>query len=152
MMSDELQKLIETLGLRDWRKVAEAERAYLAAGPDGMQAVIDGMEHPMPRVRRACAAFMDHHGNEVCVTPLTQRLLSDPVANVRREAVHSLGCQRCKESPLEADVTPPSYRNLPRRFQHQSPPRSVVRPLSTDARRPHFLPPTRCSCQQDRFL
>lgn len=105
-MLEELRQLIETLGLRDWRKVAEAEKALLRAGADGMRAVIEGMEHPSSRVRRACAGFMDHHGSELCVAPLTARLLSDPVPNVRREAVHSLSCQRCKESPLEADVTP----------------------------------------------
>ena len=71
-----------------------------------MNAVIGGMEHPDPRVRRACAGFMDHHGSEICVAPLIARLLTDPVPKVRREAVHSLSCQRCKESPLEADVTP----------------------------------------------
>ena len=106
MTPEELRKLIETLGLRDWRKVAEAEKALLAAGPDGMRAVIEGMEHPSSRVRRACAGFMDHHGSEICVGPLTARLLFDPVPNVRREAAHSLSCQRCKESPFEADVTP----------------------------------------------
>jgi len=102
---DELTGLVEHLSSRNWRKVVETEQALRAAGQEGMQAVIFGMEHPNARIRRACTAFMDHHGTEICVAPLTERLLTDPVPAVRREAVHALACQRCKSSPLEADIT-----------------------------------------------
>jgi len=100
----ELTPLIEMLGTRDWRAVAEAHRALLAAGQEGVAAVLAGLTHPNPRVRRGCAGFLDHHGTDSCVPGLVRALLTDPVANVRREAVHSLACDRCKESPLEADA------------------------------------------------
>ncbi len=32
-------------------------------------------------------------------------MLDDPVPSVRRQAVHSLACQRCKPAPLQADLT-----------------------------------------------
>jgi HEAT repeat protein len=105
-MSDELSLVVEQLARRDWMKVAEAERALLEAGQPGIEAVIAGMTHPSPRVRRACAGFMDHNGGDSCVAPLTERLLTDPVPRVRREAVHSLACDRCKGSPLATDTVP----------------------------------------------
>jgi hypothetical protein len=108
-MSEELALLVEQLALRDWVKVGEAgeaQRALLAAGLAGIEALLAGMTHSNPRVRRACAGFMDHNGGDFCITPLTERLLTDPVPKVRREAVHSLGCDRCKESPLAMDAVP----------------------------------------------
>jgi HEAT repeat protein len=103
---DELRALVETLGTRDWGAVADAHRRLLAAGQTGVAAVADGLAHPNPRVRRGCACFFDHHGDDACVPGLVRALLTDPVANVRREAVHSLACDRCKASPLEADAVP----------------------------------------------
>jgi len=97
---------IETLGTRDWRAVAEAHSALVAAGQEGVAAVLAGLAHADPRVRRGCAGFFDHHGTDACVPGLVRALLMDSVANVRREAVHSLACDRCKESPLQADAVP----------------------------------------------
>jgi HEAT repeat protein len=105
-MRENLTALVEQLALRDWVKVAEAERALIAAGQPGIEAVIAGMTHPNSRIRRACAGFMDHNGGDFCVAPLTERLLADPVPTVRREAVHSLSCDRCKVSPLAMDTVP----------------------------------------------
>jgi HEAT repeat protein len=102
----ELSALVEQMADRDWRRVAQAEQQLLAAGEAGMQAVMAGMMHADSRIRRACAGFMDHHGDDRCLLSLTERLLNDPVPNVRRTAVHSLGCDRCKASPLTADRVP----------------------------------------------
>ncbi len=102
----ELLALVEQLASKDWRLVAQVEKQLLAAGEAGMQAVIAGMMHADSRVRRACAGFMDHHGDDRCLLSLTERLLNDPVPNVRRTAVHSLGCDRCKASPLTVDRVP----------------------------------------------
>ena len=101
-----LSELVELLAERDWARVAQAERALLLAGPEGQNAVLAGMTHANPRIRRACAGFMDHHGDDVCITPLLERLLHDPVPNVRREAVHLFSCDRCKNSPLGLDAVP----------------------------------------------
>jgi HEAT repeat protein len=75
------------------------------AGPAAREAVVRGLVHPHPRVRQWCAALLDHHADERCV-PALLRLLDDPVAGVRRHALHSLGCQPCKPAPLRIDVVP----------------------------------------------
>jgi HEAT repeat protein len=103
-VSTNLDALVQQMADRDWRRVAEAEAVLLAAGDAGFDAVLTGMRSEDCRIRRACARFMDHHGDDRCVLGLIERLLSDPVPVVRREAVHSLSCQRCKQEPLSADV------------------------------------------------
>lgn len=105
MSTNPLTELVLTLATRDWRRVAEAERELLAAGQDGRDAVIAGLGHPNPRVRRACAGFMDHHGDTEGVRALVAAL-SDLVPNVRREAVHSMACDRCKAGPVAFDTIP----------------------------------------------
>lgn len=72
----------------------------------GMEVVLKGLEHPRWKVRRTCADFLDHWGDQRCIAPLT-RLLRDPKENVRRLALHSLLCQQCKECPLEGDFSGP---------------------------------------------
>ena len=95
---------VELLGTSDWRAVGAAVERLAAAGDAGMRAVLAGLAHPNPRVRRGCADFFDHHGTDVCVEALWQLACSDTVAYVRRAALHSLGCQRCKPSPLHGDL------------------------------------------------
>ena len=96
----ELISLVEQLACQDWRRVAQVEQRLLSAGEAGMQAVIAGMMHADSRVRRACAGFMDHHGDDRCLISLTERLLNDPVPNVRRTAIHSLGCDSILNMPV----------------------------------------------------
>jgi HEAT repeat protein len=71
-----------------------------------MDAVIQGLSHPDPGIRRGCAEFMDDHGTEACVEALLHVAQHDPVAWVRRAAAHSLGCQRCKVCPVQVDLVP----------------------------------------------
>jgi HEAT repeat protein len=99
-----LLPLVERLGGRDWADVGQAFQSLAAAGEAGRAAVEDGLTHPRPRVRAACADFYDHLGREEDV-PVLCGLLDDPVPSVRRQAVHSLACQRCKPAPLQADLT-----------------------------------------------
>lgn len=68
-----------------------------------LEEIIRGMSHPHPRVRRFCTALMDHHADSRCREALLCAL-EDPDANVRRLAVHAIGCQRCKREPLEIDA------------------------------------------------
>jgi len=109
-MSDELdpecslRALVEQLGAGDWRLVWEAETALADAGQAGISAVLWGLSHSNARVRRGCAGFMDHHGTDACFAPLQQVALYDPASSVRRVAVHSATCQRCKPSPLTGDL------------------------------------------------
>ena len=67
-----------------------------------VDALIEGLGHANPRVRFDCAHLMDHLADERCAEPL-RRLVDDPVPRVRRVALHSLGCDACKLTPLPAD-------------------------------------------------
>jgi HEAT repeat protein len=98
-----LDQQVEQLGVYDWRVVLAAHAVLVEAGEAGLQAVIQGLSHSHPRVRRACAQFMDHEGSDPCVDALLQAARHDPVPAVRRFAVHSLSCQRCKVTPLSVD-------------------------------------------------
>jgi HEAT repeat protein len=101
----DLQQLVELLGSRDWQVVAATWEVLAAAGDQGLGAVVAGLSHAEARVRRGCADFLDHYGTDACVDALRHTALHDPVASVRRAAVHALLCQRCKPCPLTSDLT-----------------------------------------------
>ena len=61
----ELQTLVEQLG--SWDSCMAAEIALMSRGEAGIAAAIWGLSHPNVRVRRGCAAFMDHHGTDACL-------------------------------------------------------------------------------------
>jgi hypothetical protein len=87
------------------RRDGDTIRATLAASGE-LDAVIDalvaGLEHPNARIRFTCAGVLDHFADDRCV-PALRRLLHDPVPRVRRMALHALGCDRCKLSPLQGN-------------------------------------------------
>ena len=95
---------VERLASRDYRVAGAAYETLAQAGTTAMRAVLDGLSHPSPRVRRGCADFLDHQGGDACLKALREVALQDPVPRVRRAAVHSLGCQRCKAHPLSGDL------------------------------------------------
>jgi HEAT repeat protein len=89
--------------LADSTGFIDAWRVLGRAGTAALPAIREGLSHSDWRVRRWSAAFVDHHWDE----PTLQRLilaLTDPKLKVRRAAVHSLGCDRCKggENPIDA--------------------------------------------------
>jgi HEAT repeat protein len=88
----------------DWRTLLAAAQELDRAGQAGLEAVVEGLSHPSSLVRRQCAGYLDHHGTEACVSRLEFVALHDPVPNVRRTAVHSLTCLRCKPCPLTGDI------------------------------------------------
>src|SRR5215469_3684480 len=100
----ELQALVEQLGTHAWLLVMEAESALVCTGQAGIDAVLWGLSHPHTHVRRGCAGFMDHHGTDACFAQLQWVALYDPAPSVRRVAVHSASCQRCKLCPLTGDL------------------------------------------------
>ncbi len=102
--TDELQALVIQLGADNWRIVMEAENALAQAGQAGIDSVLWGLSHQNVSVRRGCAGFMDHHGTDACFAALQQVALHDPAPSVRRVAVHSASCQRCKPCPLTGDL------------------------------------------------
>ena len=103
-LDHELHALAEQLSASDWRMIMEAETALVRAGQAGIDVVLQGLSHPNVRVRRGCAGFMDHHGTDACFAALQWAALHDPAPSVRRVAVHSASCQRCKPSPLTGDL------------------------------------------------
>jgi uncharacterized protein YndB with AHSA1/START domain len=109
MGRERLQYAVELLGLgwKERRVRAVAIHMVVSAGQAGMDAVIEGLSHPTPTVRRGCAAFLDDHGTEAHVATLLQVVQNDPDAGVRYSAAHSLGCQECKVSPVQVDLVPP---------------------------------------------
>lgn len=100
----ELQAQVVQLGAHDWQVVLEAQTTLVRAGQAGIEEVLWGLSHPNARVRQGCAGFLDHHGTDACFAPLQWVALHDPASNVRRVAVHSASCQRCKPSPLSGDL------------------------------------------------
>ncbi len=98
-----LAQQVALLAAREWRVAKAATEALIAAGADGVAAVVEGLRHPEPRLRRRCADFLDHHADDVCVEDLRRVATEDPVPSVRRAAVHALGCVACKPVPLAGD-------------------------------------------------
>lgn len=97
------RQLVRRLGAAQW---LEATDLLFARGPATLEALIEGISDPDWRVRRGCAALMDHLGDERCVGPL-RRALRDPYEAVRRAALHAIHCQHCKACPLPADTVAP---------------------------------------------
>lgn len=98
------QQLIELLASSDWRVRQPAHDLLPAQGPAAIDDLVQGLKHPSSNVRWWCAQMLDHAADDTCVPALFD-LLHDPVPRVRRMAVHALACQRCKSTPLHADMT-----------------------------------------------
>jgi HEAT repeat protein len=96
---------IALLGSTDRALRHAAYNTLYAQGQEMLDAALRGLEHHEPRVRRWSADLMDHLGDQRCVEPLV-RASADSVPSVRRQAVHSLSCQRCKAEPLTVDLVP----------------------------------------------
>jgi HEAT repeat protein len=58
-------------------------------------ALISGLNHPNAKVRWWCLQLMDHLADETYLEPILSKL-TDPVAKVRRHAIHALSCGVCK--------------------------------------------------------
>lgn len=105
---NEMTELIAQFGTEDWKDAYERVEMLLEnADPERTEqlltAVVDGFDHENPAVRKWCIALMDHHATAACIDPLID-MLNDPKTAVRRHAVHSIGCQSCKDDPLDIDV------------------------------------------------
>jgi HEAT repeat protein len=62
---------------------------------DSFAALIDGLSDSGPRVRWWCIQVLDHVSDVRSVSAIVSAL-DDPVARVRRNAAHALGCVACK--------------------------------------------------------
>ncbi|MEZ4870017.1 MAG: HEAT repeat domain-containing protein [Caldilineaceae bacterium] len=101
-----LAELINLLGATSDRATRRLAYDHLVEqGPRILGAVIAGLKHEDPHIREGCASLLDHLGDDSCAAPLLETM-NDAVAAVRRAAVHSLACDRCKPQPLTVDVIP----------------------------------------------
>jgi HEAT repeat protein len=94
---------LRALDAASWPTRHQAFQELFAQGASTLATVIAGATHPRPRVRAACVALLDHLADERCADTLLAAL-RDPSPLVRRHAVHSIGCQRCKPRPLGIDI------------------------------------------------
>jgi HEAT repeat protein len=79
--------------------------ALCARGPEALPAVREGLKHPNCHIRRWSAAIADNFADAATLHALVP-LLSDPNAQVRIWAVHSLSCETCKDGPNPIDAIP----------------------------------------------
>ena len=79
--------LVGAINANDLRRVQ--------VSPEAKAALISGLDHPNAKVRWWCLQLMDHLADESYLEPILSRL-SDPVAKVRRHAIHALSCGACK--------------------------------------------------------
>ncbi len=90
--------------MSDGRIGARANRGRILS-QEKIDALIWGLSHESPVVRRCCLEFLDQHPSDDAI-PHIVSCLDDPVARVRWHAVHALTCDACKPgvSYLSADV------------------------------------------------
>ena len=101
-MSNHHNDLVDKLGERDFYPYVIE---LVNIGHDALPAVRAGMGHSDWRIRRGCAAVIDH----VYDTESLRRLVlltRDPKKKVRKMAVHSLGCDRRKDGRNPIDAVP----------------------------------------------
>jgi HEAT repeat protein len=98
------QELVQLFGVRDRELDALRELAggvtatYLRTATlsdETFAAVVEGLSDRNPRVRWWCIQVLDHVPDIRAVAAIVSAL-DDPVARVRRNAAHALGCPACK--------------------------------------------------------
>lgn len=106
--TEQFDQLVQQLCVRNAEVCVPATWALQQAGPAAIPALIRGMAHPHPRVRRGCVDIIDHGGYGAdgrCIDALLP-LLHDPVPHIRKAVWHTLFCERCvNESKCEVKPT-----------------------------------------------
>ncbi len=100
---DAYRDVIEQLGDPATRTAAYVELHKI--GQDAVGAAREGLSHPNWRVRQFSAMFLDNYWDAAALRRLILNL-HDPKLKVRKAAVHSLGCDRCKNGENPIDVLP----------------------------------------------
>src|SRR5256885_10639771 len=75
------------------RQVADELRRAL---PDSCDALLDGLRHGPPSVRRWCAVVLDHAPHDERIEQALVEPAADRNKKVRKAGLHALPCARCK--------------------------------------------------------
>ncbi|NKB72391.1 MAG: hypothetical protein GKR89_35390 [Candidatus Latescibacteria bacterium] len=102
-MDRNTSELIEQLGAPHHADRNRAYRALAHLEQQATPALDQALAHPNWRVRSAAALLLDRAAGPDSAHHLAQAL-QDPIAQVRRNALHALVCDRCKSQPLDIDA------------------------------------------------
>lgn len=113
-----LEREIELDGLvallADRHRAFSAYQRLVAAGPEALRALRQGIDSADSRVRSKCCQVLDQLADATSFALLVG-MLADGDPRVRIDALHALACDRCKRNasrPKEEDVLPPALRLL----------------------------------------
>jgi len=104
---EQFDELVKQLAVHDPNIAVPATWALQQAGPRAIPALLAGLMHTYPRVRRGCVDIIDHGGyggDARCIAALVP-LLHDPVPHIRRAVWHTLFCERCQDA-AKCEIAP----------------------------------------------
>jgi HEAT repeats len=108
----ETAELINQLGVQ--HRMTSAYRTLFGMGFAAVPVAREELRHENADVRYHCVRLLDHFLVPETLSELID-MLRDPAPRVRRSALHTLACDRCKEGacrPAEAEVLPEALRML----------------------------------------
>lgn len=91
---DDFDRWVALLG--DAPRSTRAYHHLLLSGRAALPAITSGLVAPGPEVRRRCVLLLDHLAVDESM-PLLITMLDDAEPAVRRDTLHALSCDRCKE-------------------------------------------------------
>jgi HEAT repeat protein len=98
--------------LQRWNVIPASKRARIGAEVPVAAMMRAALSHPDPWARRSCLSFLDHYANDESAAVFAAAL-ADPVATVRKHALHGLACERCRVTELPVpQVVPELVRVL----------------------------------------
>ena len=106
------EQLLDKLAVPHVARAAYWRLFRLSANDNSI--VRTGLRHPDGEVRAACCQILDHYLDDAALADVLKHT-TDPDPRVRWWALHTLGCDRCKEGscrPGEADFVPVAIDRL----------------------------------------